>query len=279
MKNKTEKLPSAVKFARRLFFVPKCAACRERLKLIIYNTKENKGQLCFCKKCLAEFEIIRTEMCHTCGNPAGDCTCMPKKNTFAQPNIPSLFFYHPNSKSAAAGAIYTLKRKNRAELFDFLTDELLPKIQELLSELEIAKEECIVTYIPRTEKAITKHGFDQGKILAKELSKKLGAGEALPLLTRKGSREQKKLAKNERDRNISTSLFANTSLKGINTDFKTDGFSFKELISGKIIILIDDVITTGASAERGIKILKQQGARAVLVAAAARGEISRGKKK
>ena len=258
---------------RRLFFVPTCAGCRTKLDPIVKKTNLNHGLPCLCERCLPLFYKATAQMCHTCGNVAEDCTCMPLKNTFTQPTIPSLFFYHPDDKGVPSKTVYTFKRKKYTDLCDFLTAELSVKVEELLSLLEISPEDCIFTYIPRTDKALRKHGFDQGELLAKSLCKKLGGSCTLPLLIRKRGKEQKKLSHAERKKNATKSIYANTKTRLLGKNVT----SMSELLSGKTVILVDDVITTGASLGRGISELKRIGAKTVLVATIARCGIKKKK--
>ena len=258
---------------RRLFFVPVCAGCKTRLDPIVKKTELNHGLPCFCDKCLPKFYKTTAQMCHTCGKVAGECTCMPLKNTFTQPTIPSLFFYHPDDKGLASRAIYTFKRKRYVDLCEFFAAELAPKLEEMLSLLEIEPSECIFTYIPRTNKALCKHGFDQGELLAKSLCKSVGGYCTMPLLKRISGKEQKKLSHKEREKNASASIFANESRSA----FFGRANSLDELFCGKAVVLVDDVITTGASLKRGISELKRVGAKTVLVATIARCEIKKKK--
>lgn len=258
---------------RRLFFVPSCAGCKKRLDPIVKKTELNHGLPCFCDKCLPLFYKTAAGMCHTCGKVAGECTCMPLKNTFTQPAIPSLFFYHPSDKGLASKAIYTFKRKRYVDLCEFFTAELSPRLEEMLSLLEMEPSDCIFTYIPRTNKALCKYGFDQGELLAKSLCKRVGGDCTLPLLRRKSGKEQKKLTHKERKKNAANSIFANESRHALGKKAN----SISELLSGKTVILVDDVVTTGASLKQGISELKRVGAKTVLVATIARCEIKKKK--
>jgi len=258
---------------RRLFYVPKCASCGVRLPVFVDKDELNHGLPCFCSKCVAEWHRVRTEMCQVCGKPADECSCMPKSKVFAQPTIPSLFFYRPDSNNVPSRAIYTLKHKRHADLIEFFALELSPKISELLCLLELSADDCIFTYIPRTPAAIRKNGFDQGELLAKRLCAAVGGERVLPLLTRKGGKEQKRLSRTERRKNADSTIFANVRLRGVKrTDGKT---SLEDLLRRKPVVLIDDVITAGASVCRGVKLLKSHGAKCVIVASIARCEVNR----
>ena len=268
---KTSRIKSAANdaftFVRRLVCVPKCASCGERLSPFDDGDILSHGKVCFCKDCLSAWHKAKSQMCNYCFKTADKCTCMPKKNTFTQPTIPSLFFYRPDGKLPESKAIYTLKHKRYSELYDFVAEELAPKIEDLLKELEISPEDCIFTYIPRTKKGLKKNGFDQSELLSQRLCAKLGATDSLPLLTRNGGKEQKKLSKHKRKQNAESALFANISMRGIkNNSHKR----FAEFLSGKTVILIDDIITTGESVGRGVKVLRQAGVKTVLAASVAR---------
>lgn len=257
----------------RLVFVPKCASCRERLSPIVDKTVLNHGFPCLCDKCMEKWQGAKSQMCHTCFKPAGKCSCMPIKNTFVQPCIPSIFFYHPDVNRVESKVIYSLKHKKNRDLFAFIAEELAPSVEELLEELEISAGDCIFTYIPRTKKALKENGFNQGRYLARVLCSRVGGFCALPLLVREGGSEQKKLSKRERKKNVDSAIFVNTSMVGFGR-FKADG-GLSSLLSGKTVILTDDIITTGASLSRAIKVLRNAGAKTVIVCAAARSEISR----
>ncbi len=269
--NLRAKIKSACTFLRRLVCVPKCASCKTRLNISPNRNELNYGIPCFCNECLAVWHRAKSEMCHTCYKSADKCTCMPKKNTFMQPTIPSLFFYHPTQPSVQSKAIFTFKCKCYTELYDFMAEELAPKLQTLLDELEISASDCLFTYIPRTKRGIRKNGFDQSKVFAKKLCKKMGGECTLPLLLRVGGKEQKKLSTAQRRRNAEHTIRANTPLHGMRGQY--GNMTLPKLLADRTVILIDDIITTGASADSAIKALKSNGAKTVIAASIARSEI------
>ena len=200
---------------------------------------------------------------------------MPLKKVFSQPSIPSLFFYHPDQSRTESKVIYTLKHHNSLDLFRFISAELCPKLIELIELLEIDKNSCVLTHVPRTKKALIENGFDQGEALCRVMSADLGMAYA-PLLVREGGSEQKRLSRKDRKLNAEKAIFANTELKGV----RTAGYakSIGEYLENKTVIIVEDLITTGATLERAIKCLKSCGAKNVLVCAVARSEISSDKK-
>ncbi len=102
-------------------------------------------------------------------------------------------------------------------------------------------EADLITWIPRGAEAVRKRGFDQGELLATYLSERMGI-PCKQTLFRTGQRKvQHKLTKEQRAQNM----------KG--------AFSCPEQVFGGVVILVDDVITTGSSVNEGAKMLKRAG--------------------
>ncbi len=133
-----------------------------------------------------------------------------------------------------------------------------PYLKEYFADL--LKDKCAkfsdadgIVAVPMTEKSRRKRGYNQSELLAKALSKKLG----VPFIKRaiekiKQTEWQKSLSKSEREQN----------LKGC---FKAD----RNLVAGKNLIVVDDVMTTGATADAICQELKKRGAAKVYFAAVA----------
>jgi competence protein ComFC len=116
---------------------------------------------------------------------------------------------------------------------------------EIISDfiIELIKENKIngdyILYVPGNRESIKKRGFDQCNFIAKKISIKLDIPLLKDIKKKNNIKEQKRLSKEERYINIK------------------DAFYIKEKnnIEGKEIILIDDVITTGATLLEVEKIL------------------------
>ena len=261
------------KFLKRLLFVPRCAGCGVRLSPIAREDNLSYGRVCLCNECMQKWQTAKREMCHTCFMPAGECTCTNINRKIKQPFIPSLFFYHQNRTSVQNRMMFCAKTKHNHELFEFLALELAPFIQRLIKDRGADPDACILTWIPRGKASVRKYGHDQAKLLCIELSKVLETA-ALPLLIRTGGKEQKKLDNKKRAQNIESSVFLNDKLRGVNIDKRSRrNLDISELIQDKTVIVIDDIITTGASMRRAILLLEAKRPRDVFVACVARCEI------
>ena len=119
--------------AKRLFFVPKCVGCAERLSPIPENTAMSYGTVCFCESCRNKWESIKAEPCRICSNTADKCTCDPVFFKELQPNIPALCFYRSDPDDIQSKVIYSIKHKNNRELFESSLEEVNETKWQLLA--------------------------------------------------------------------------------------------------------------------------------------------------
>ena len=172
--------------------------------------------------------------------------------------------------------LFTAKRKSYPELFEFLAKELAPSVNKLIDQSGANASDCVMTWIPRKPAAVRKHGHDQAKMICLALAEEMGCQVAVPLLVRRGGAEQKRLDKKSRNKNTDESVFLCNKL--MSTDLCklngiTDASSVRELVEGKTVIVVDDIITTGASMRRAILLLEPQMPKSVLAVCVARSEI------
>ncbi|MCQ2610728.1 MAG: ComF family protein [Treponema sp.] len=125
--------------------------------------------------------------------------------------------------------------------------------QFIKNQLSGSKEELFLVPVPPRPKKLVKKGWDQINDLADILSKKY---KVLKILERTGEGEQKKLSKQER---LGTQEVA---------------YRLKENVSQipESVILLDDVVTTGATLEKCAGILKENGVKKVTAIALFRVE-------
>ncbi len=252
---------------KNLFFVPACVGCGERLSPISEDSAIDHGRSFFCKKCMAKWQREREEMCDVCSNPASLCTCRPYPKIMDQPFLPIICYYDQDREKLRNRMILYMKSNMNAELFYYTAYELYSPLHRLLLTVEADINNCIFTWIPRTKRALRKNRFDQGEILCQRLAGLFGR-KAVRLFDRAGGGYQKELDKKERRVNADSSIrLCSDSI----SPFKRQGLD--ELVQGKTVIIVDDVITTGATAGKGIELLKKAGAAQVLACALAQTKV------
>ena len=108
-----------------------------------------------------------------------------------------------------------------------------------------------VVFVPATAEAYARRGFDHMELVSKELSRLLGIPLA-DVLARTSAHDQRGLGKDERAENLAGTVSAIDD------------------VSGMRILLVDDVITTGASIREATRALTSRGAASVTACALAR---------
>lgn len=134
---------------------------------------------------------------------------------------------------------------------DILSEFLL----KLIYENDIKAD--IICYVPMTRKSKRKRGFNQCELIANYIGDKLNIPVSNSIKKIISTVEQKTLSKDERVKNIEGAF----SIKNYN-----------EFLS-KDVILIDDVITTGATINECIKILRKSGVKKITVLTIAKSNI------
>ena len=273
IKHKAKKL---LRLIKNLIILPRCASCDQRLSPFPEKGNMIYDKLCFCSDCAENWHRARAEACPNCYNRSPKCTCTPDFFFNYQPDIPSLCFYHPDSNDTQSRAIITMKRRLDGDLFDFMAIELYPSVESLLSRLGLSGKDCIFTWVPRKSSAISKNGFDQGKELATSLAK-LFDTRPCPLFLRTGGEEQKKLDDKKRKRNVQRSIKLNHAMLELRSGRKEPDVT--TLVSGKSVVIVDDVMTSGSTLRRAVELLISANAENALVVCVAKTCAKAGKKK
>lgn len=210
-----------------------CDVCLEELP---YITRLN-----LCSSCLEKLSFNDKKVCLCCGAPveneADYCLrCMDTKRAFDK--CRSVFVYDGLAKKVLLSFKYGEKKYLKNLLAKLMTDKYLSE----------RFDSDVVTFVPMTKKEQRKRGYNQSELLAREIANSLSL-ECRPSLEKvKESPEQKSLSAKERAEN----------LKGV--------FSCSDAaLKGKRVLLIDDVFTTGATANECSGVLLKAGASNVLV--------------
>lgn len=119
-------------------------------------------------------------------------------------------------------------------------------IAEILDEtLPYFPSNATITYVPTANKRIRLRGYDHAKLIAQQFAKRRGLSCA-PLLVRHGHARQVRSSKSVRAEQAAQSY----TIKRANLSYDT-------------VLLIDDILTTGATVEAAARILKKAGVRYV----------------
>ena len=243
---------SAGEYLKRLFLVRKCISCRE-----ILDYKHFDGALC--AKCRDAFEAAKTQSCPKCFGAACECSCQPSMlSKSGSLTLRKLFFYSAeNDNEPQNKLIYFLKHNPNKRGFEFCAEQIWNMLKDELESLELKSvcDEMFVVNMPRGRASVRQYGFDQSAEICKALSRISGIPYVKALSRKNGGKEQKKLNAAQRRENVSGKIYPHEkALVDVN---------------GKYAILFDDVVTTGASMESCIKILRKMQVKGVICVALA----------
>ena len=209
----------------------RCNACNE----------ENFNGKYFCNDCLKTLPIIRENKCAHCGRltyySTQYCDSCIDKNIYFDKAI-SVFSY----EEPISVMVQNLKYNSKLYLADIFCDYFLEIFFSNFSDTDV------ITFVPSTQKSLRKRGYNQSKILADKLSKIVNLPVVSTALKIKETPNQVTLNYYERKEN----------LLGVFTQDKVD-------VKGKNILLVDDVLTTGSTADNLAKIFKKNKANKVYV--------------
>ena len=192
-----------------------------------------------CEKCKKNLQLTSFESCIVCDRLSIDgITHLKCKNKYSPDRYISLCYYNQLARKIILNAKYNQKSY---KLFDDFIN-----IRENLIKLDSIKPIDIIIPIPMTKSFKKLSDINHAEYIARKISEtiKVPICDAL-IKTTKIS--QKRLSKDQRHINISGKIKLNTGLI--------------PQIKDKAILLVDDVLTTGATMLESTKILKANGAK------------------
>lgn len=224
--------PVIVKFLKNTFCYPKwrCVSCDKEV-----FANEN-----FCSECYAKLPFNDGHICEHCGRQvvADENYCSTCKGVLTQiDRARSAFIYKPPISSL----IWRAKYFNAKYLLEMFSDYLAAYYFKFYFNSDY------LCYVPMTRKAEYKRGYNQSKVLAEYVSEKTGVPVANVTVKVKETKKQ-------------VSLNAKLRRKNLTEAFKIID---KKSIKDKVLLIIDDVTTTGATGEALAEKLKKAGAKRV----------------
>ena len=225
---------------KRMFVERYCLICGEAIS---YDEPEP-----FCVDCIDEWRSFKKVRCRSCGRESLYCTCLPKKVKKINFGMACWSYFYDASTNGEINTLFRyLKRKYDRSIIDFCAEKMKISLLHLFKNRGIDYKEYSVTYAPRRRGSVSRYGFDQSEKLAKCLAKKLGL-KVVKAFINNGKSEQKGLNKQERAANAQESYkYIEGSIKG-----------------GEKLLLVDDIMTSGATAYQCAFQLYKHGASSVV---------------
>jgi ComF family protein len=242
-----------------ILFPATCSTCGKRLGW--RNSLTPAPLAPVCTDCWSEVRLIQQPVCLRCGYPISDDSnadslssevdgdssekiyycdfCLPqslRENPLAFTQARSIFYYEGTIRHL----IHEFKYQGKIRVGKFLGRSILTYWNP---DSNMSSVECIVP-VPVGIKKLRRREFNQALILAREIGKKRKVPVYPFALKRvKEVAPQMKLSRQERLENI------------------RDAFRVREgrKVQGKRVLLVDDVFTTGATANECSRILLQHG--------------------
>lgn len=219
----------------RYLVPPHCPLCGETLDVSDVRT--------LCGACREKWDAVLRETCDKCGAPARRCLCRPGELTRRENvTLLSLYFYHHyDSERLGDRLLFTVKRQDEHPALPFLANELSALLCEHAGTYHLSLRHWVITYPPRSADARREYGFDQAHDLAKAVGKACGM-TFLELIARAGGTEQK--TSGDRTENAAAAFRRKRNMV------------IPDVVDG--IVLLDDMVTSGATAARCIDLLRAE---------------------
>jgi len=226
-----------------LLFPKRCAVCRTFGSFL-------------CSNCFSYLTFQQEDNCLVCNRPAIDGITHPRcSGKYVIDGVSASLVYNP-----------TVRKMIKAFKYQPYLSSIKTTLGELFYEgliqkqafVQFVSQECILVPIPLHAERLRKRGYNQAELLANEIGKQFHNDVRNCLDRVKNTSSQFSLKREDRLANIK------------------DAFSFRQKyekdISDKDILLVDDLVTSGATMLEAANVLKRNGVRKVWGIALAHGK-------
>lgn len=196
-----------------------------------------------CKRCASRMLRTGDDVCRKCGRPQSNearycLTCQNRVRHFDRAS--SCYRYEGGAKEL----VYRLKFGNQRWLARYMAEEMARRYRSCDFTCDV------VVPVPLSRAHAKRRGYNQAGLLAKEIARALDLAYREDVLIKPADRaEQAKLSGKEREENAKDAYRVVCA----------------QPVADKRVLVIDDVLTTGATASAVAQRLKRAGAREVTV--------------
>lgn len=214
-----------------VIFTARCDICGE-----VISVGERR-----CADCLSA-KRIEGKTCRYCGKPKSECKC--SDSGYNKPRYNGIFapYYYDGS---IKNAVRRLKFSGYTELADTMGREIADTIRKRATTTF-----DIVTFVPISPKKKKRRGFNQAELIAQKVAAELGVSFVPTLNKIISTDSQRTKSGRHRGGNV----------------FGVYDLAKDVSVESKIILVVDDVRTTGATLSECADMLKIYGAKAVYAA-------------
>jgi len=212
------------------------------------------GDMHVCWDCYASFEIVGSPFCSKCGDPADGYVDHDYVCSWCNRTRPA--FELARSAARYRGALRRIMHAFKYEQALHAGRDLARMIAATVNAHYADVVFDGVTFVPLHGRRERVRNFNQAAVLGRRLARELG----LDLFPR--------FVERTRDTPSQTDLTANERKRNVRGAFAA---RLPQWIAGRTLLLVDDVMTTGATVAEVARVLKKAGAAGVYVVTVARG--------
>jgi len=226
-----------------LFFPPACPLC--------YRNFPRTWKEPFCRDCLAGFQPLPDARCPRCALPYRGCSSGGHLCGRCNQKIP------PFTRVHAVG-LYDLSLRQALHQFKFHNRVGLDRPLGQLLRRQLSNDDRLdlIVPVPLNLKRLRQRSYNQALLLAREIGRDLGVPVEINLLVRgQDTESQRNFSAAAREKNM------------------RGAFQLQKPLNGEKILLVDDVMTTGATVSACSQELLRGGAGEVQVAVIGRAPI------
>ncbi len=225
-----------------ILFPQRCIACGTLLDKAMSNEP-------FCEHCLAKWELAKTSAANAYRGQPTRMFATEHDERFGR--VMFLCYYEPrHPENVENRFVFALKDHGDRRAIDLAARELAGMIRRNLPFLDSIRDDTVIAWIPRCRSAVRTHGFDHMERVARRLSRCLLVPSERVLRRKLFGAEQKMLKGEARRHNARSTMI----------------LTKRADLKNKTVILIDDIVTTGASLGAAAGLMINAGAAQVISA-------------